>query len=78
VPAGNRNNNGSAFNNRGNNAVFWSSSAYSATYAWYRNFNYAYSQVERNANNRSNGFSVRCVRESRQTKLQEQNVSSKG
>jgi uncharacterized protein (TIGR02145 family) len=63
LPAGYRSNNGSAFLNRGYSAVFWSSSAYSATYAWYRNFHYAYSQVERYANTRSYGLSVRCVRD---------------
>jgi uncharacterized protein (TIGR02145 family) len=63
VPAGYRSNNGSAFYNRGYYAVFWSSSAYSATYAWSRNFHYEYSQVYRTTYHRSNGFSVRCVRD---------------
>jgi uncharacterized protein (TIGR02145 family) len=64
LPAGYRNNNGSNFNNRGNEADFWSSSAYSGTNAWNREFNYNRTDVNRNNNNRSNGFSVRCIRDS--------------
>jgi uncharacterized protein (TIGR02145 family) len=64
VPAGNRNNNGSQFGGRGTNVNYWSSSVNSATNAWRRNFDYNNAQVNRNNSNRSNGFSVRCVRES--------------
>jgi uncharacterized protein (TIGR02145 family) len=63
VPVGYRTNNGSDFTNRVDHAVFWSSSAYSATVAWSRHFNYAYSQVSRHTSSRSGGFSVRCVRD---------------
>jgi hypothetical protein len=63
LPAGYRNNGGN-FNNRGNNANFWSSSAYSSTNAWRRNFNYDNATVNRNNTNRSNGYSVRCIRDS--------------
>jgi uncharacterized protein (TIGR02145 family) len=63
VPAGYRGSNGSAFNYRGSQAIFWSSSAYSATYAWSRPFSYEYSQVNRGTGTRSYGFSVRCVRD---------------
>jgi hypothetical protein len=64
LPAGNRANNGSQFNNRGIEANFWSSSAYSDANAWNRNFNYNEARVNRNNPNRSNGLSVRCVRDS--------------
>jgi hypothetical protein len=65
LPAGYRNYDGSNFYNRGNNAFFWSSSAYSATNAWNRYFNYNNATVNRNNNNnRSYGFSVRCIRDS--------------
>jgi uncharacterized protein (TIGR02145 family) len=71
VPAGYRNNNGAQFYNRGLYAIYWSSAAGSSNGAWYRNFNYGNAQVERNLNNRSNGFSVRCVRESKGTNAKE-------
>jgi hypothetical protein len=69
VPAGYRNNNGAQFYHRGINAVYWSSAVGSNGGAWYRSFNYGNAQVERNLN-RSNGFSVRCVRESKRHKHQ--------
>jgi hypothetical protein len=40
----------------------------SSTNAWYRQLNYNNAQVNRNLNNRSNGFAVRCVRESKRHK----------
>ncbi|NCU40047.1 hypothetical protein EOL99_04145 [Candidatus Falkowbacteria bacterium] len=58
--AGNRNTNGS-FNNLGSNLNLWSSSESSSTNAWRRNFNTSYSTVNRNTNNKGNGFSVRCL-----------------
>ena len=64
LPAGSRNANGSNFNNRGNTAYFWSSSAYDSLYAWYRYFAYNYATVRRYYTTRSNGFSVRCIRNS--------------
>jgi uncharacterized protein (TIGR02145 family) len=63
LPAGCRSYNGSNFANRGNNAYFWSSSAYSSTNAWYRYFYYYRADVYRYANLRSSGFSVRCIRD---------------
>jgi uncharacterized protein (TIGR02145 family) len=74
LPAGYRNNNGSSFNNRGYNAYFWSSSANSSTNAWNRIFNYSEARVNRNNNNRSNGFSVRCIRDSTQAKTAGKNA----
>jgi hypothetical protein len=72
LPAGNRNNDGSNFYNRGNEAIFWSSSAYSSSNAWNRNFNYNNGNVNRNNNNRSRGYSVRCIRDSTQATRQAQ------
>jgi uncharacterized protein (TIGR02145 family) len=63
LPAGHRYYDGSNFYHRGSNAHFWSSSANSSTYAWYRNFYYSYATVYRFSTNRSYGFSVRCVRD---------------
>ncbi len=63
--AGNRNNNGN-FNNLRNNANFWSSSEYSSTNGINRNLNYDNANVNRNNNNKTNGFSVRCLRTNQQ------------
>jgi hypothetical protein len=71
VPAGNRNNNGAQFGGRGTNVNYWSSSVSSSANAWRRNFDYNNAQVNRNNSNRSNGFSVRCVRESKGTSAKE-------
>jgi hypothetical protein len=60
VLAGNRNTSG-AMVSRGTNANFWSSSE-SGSNAFRRNLNSTKSGVNRNANNKANGFSVRCLR----------------
>lgn len=62
LPGGNRNNNNGTFNNVGNNGNWWSSTENDATNAWNRNMNYDNGNVNRNNNNKRNGFSVRCVR----------------
>jgi uncharacterized protein (TIGR02145 family) len=62
VPAGCRNVS-PQFSNQGSHAIYWSSSVVSGTNAWYRTFTYNYAQVNRNSTNRSNGFSVRCVKD---------------
>ena len=58
--AGNRNTNGS-FNNVGSNGNFWSSVQSSAN-AWRRNLNSGEDRVNRNTNDKLNGFSVRCLK----------------
>jgi uncharacterized protein (TIGR02145 family) len=60
--AGNRNTNGT-FNNRTSNGNWWSSSASGASNAFNRNLNTGNRGVNRNANNRANGFSVRCLKD---------------
>jgi len=57
--AGYRNTNGS-FNNRGTNANIWSSLG-SDSNAWRRNLNSGNATVNRNANNKLYGFSIRCI-----------------
>jgi hypothetical protein len=52
-----------SFNNRGTNGNFWSSSQ-SGGSAWNRNLNSDNAQVNRNANDKTNGLSVRCVKDS--------------
>jgi uncharacterized protein (TIGR02145 family) len=59
--AGNRNTDGS-FNNRGTNTNIWSSLE-SDSNAWKRNLNSGNSTVNRNANTKANGFSVRCLKD---------------
>ncbi|MDI9604877.1 MAG: hypothetical protein QM305_06065 [Bacteroidota bacterium] len=46
--------------NRGSNGIYWSSSERNATNAWDMNFNGT--SVNRGNNNKSNAFSLRCVR----------------
>jgi len=65
LPAGNRNNNDGSFNNLGNNANFWSSTENDAGNAWNRNLNYNTANVNQNNNNKNNGFSVRCLKDSK-------------
>jgi uncharacterized protein (TIGR02145 family) len=59
--AGNRNTDGS-FNNLTSNANFWSSLQSSSTNAFNRNLNSGNATVNRNTNNKTNGFSVRCLK----------------
>ncbi len=67
LPGGYRNNNGN-FNNLGNNANFGSSTENNTNNAWNRNLNYNNSDVNRNNNNKQNGFSIRLIRDLKQSK----------
>ena len=62
VLAGLRGSNG-AFSSLSSYAAFWSSSEFSVSNAWYRLFYSSTSSVFRYAFNRTNGFSVRCVKD---------------
>ena len=62
LPGGYRNNNGN-YNNMGNNGYFWSSTENNNNNAWNRKLNYNNSEINRNNNNKKNGFSVRCIRD---------------
>lgn len=59
--AGNRNTNGS-FNNLTTNGNFWTS-LQSGANAWNRNLNSGNATVNRNTNDKLNGFSVRCLKD---------------
>jgi len=59
--AGNRNTDGS-FNNLTSNTNFWSSLQSSSSNAWNRNLNSGNATVNRNTNDKANGFSVRCLK----------------
>jgi hypothetical protein len=63
LPGGNRNSDGS-FNNLGSNGNWWSSTESSSTNAWNRNMNSSNGEVNRNNNNKTNSFSVRCLKDS--------------
>jgi uncharacterized protein (TIGR02145 family) len=63
LPAGNRDFNGAIYKNRGSTVWFWSSSASDASTAWDRDFNYDHADVLHHVANRSNGISVRCIRD---------------
>lgn len=47
----------------GDNGFWWSSTVYDATYSWNHQLNSGEPRQYRNYSNRSNGFSVRCVRD---------------
>ena len=66
LPGGFRNNNGE-FNNIGNNGNWWSSTENNTNNAWNRSLNYKDGNVNRNNNNKENGFSVRCLRDLNET-----------
>ena len=61
VPAGNHL--GSSFNLSGSNAYFWSSTEYSSSHAYYRYLDYNNASVTSSHYNKSNGYSVRCLRD---------------
>lgn len=63
LPGGYRNNNNGNFNNLGNNGNFWSATENNTNNVWKRKLNYNNTQVNRNNNNKQNGFSVRCLRD---------------
>ncbi|MDR0692862.1 MAG: hypothetical protein LBF69_07495 [Prevotellaceae bacterium] len=62
APAGARRHDGSQLSYRGAYVYYWSSSVGSSNAVWNRQFNYNNAQVSRGFSSRSNGFSVRCVR----------------
>jgi len=51
------------FNDIGNDGYWWSSSELDTTYAWNRGLSYYVGSAYRNANNKKDGFSVRCLRD---------------
>jgi uncharacterized protein (TIGR02145 family) len=61
VPANRRWFTGEHYEPRGREAAFWSSSSWSETYAWRRNFSFESSMVRRSECRRGSGQSVRCV-----------------
>jgi uncharacterized protein (TIGR02145 family) len=62
LPAGYRAYDGAAFLGRGVETMFWTSASYDAGNSWRRTFSYTRMTVNRGANLRSYGFSVRCIK----------------
>jgi uncharacterized protein (TIGR02145 family) len=62
LPGGYRNTSG-GFYDKGYDGYWWSATEYSSTNAWNRKLNYNNDKVNRNNNNKENGFSVRFVRD---------------
>ena len=62
LPGGNRNSSGS-FNSLGSSGYWWSSSEYSGTRAWRRLLNYGNDQVSRGSGYKTDGYSVRCLKD---------------
>jgi len=60
--AGNRNNSNGSLNNVGSNGYYWSSTVSSTNS---RNLNFNSTNANMNTNNRANGNSVRCLKDSR-------------
>ena len=54
---------GLSFDGAGNDANFWSSTQGSSNYAWIRNLYYDVAYVDDYGDYKSNGFSVRCLRD---------------
>jgi uncharacterized protein (TIGR02145 family) len=63
LPAGSRYNSGTNFVNRGQYADLWSSSLSDGELAWYRLLRYTNNDVRHHMRLRSNGFTVRCIRD---------------
>jgi len=61
LPGGNRNSNGS-FNNVGSNGNWWTATE-GGSGAYNRNMNSGNDNVNENTNDKSNGFSVRCLQD---------------
>ncbi len=63
LPGGRRNNNTGAFSYAGSYGYWWSATEFNSDNAYYHFLYYTNSVVYRNGNDKSSGFSVRCVRD---------------
>jgi len=61
-PGGYRFNSGS-FTNMGSNGLWWTSTVYNTTFAWYRDISYNKPNVYRSYHYKNFGFNVRCVKD---------------
>lgn len=63
LPGGYRGSNYAVFADLGNYACFWTSTAISSSYAWYRSISYNYADVSHYDSRKFYAFSVRCVKD---------------
>ncbi|TFH65295.1 MAG: hypothetical protein E4G91_03005 [Candidatus Zixiibacteriota bacterium] len=63
LPGGYRGSNNAVFGDLGNYACFWTSTAISSSYAWYRSISYNYPEISHYDSRKFYGFSVRCVKD---------------
>ena len=63
LPGGYRDFDNGSFSNAGDYGYWWSSTEDIALYAWHRYMYYSFAEVRRYNDNKSYGFSVRCVRD---------------
>jgi uncharacterized protein (TIGR02145 family) len=63
LPGGSRDKSG-IYNQLGLDGNWWSTSEYNINESWYRNMNYNVAGVKRNYQSKSNGLSVRCIKNS--------------
>ncbi len=63
LPGGCRYSSDGSFNYLGDGGYWWSSTGFVGSLAWYRNLSYKAANVYRNFNDKSLGFSVRCLRD---------------
>jgi uncharacterized protein (TIGR02145 family) len=63
LPGGYRRNGPGTFLLIGNKAFFWSATTNASIFAWSRDLNRTSGEVERDGNSKSDGFSVRCLRD---------------
>ena len=62
LPAGHRDSVYGSFSSLGSFTFYWSATEHGALSAWYRDLFTGHGQSERNYNNKTNGFSVRCLK----------------
>jgi uncharacterized protein (TIGR02145 family) len=62
LPGGYRSNDGTFFA-FGNYGIWWSSSEYNTSDAWFRSLLYSLGSADRGSSDKENGFSVRCLRD---------------
>jgi uncharacterized protein (TIGR02145 family) len=63
VSAGHRHYLGNYFDDSGTDAIFWTASSQNSTHAWYRALSWEESQIQRLADYKTYGHSIRCVKD---------------